>query len=111
MFEDSQAEHARADSAAAGAAAVAAAAQGGQIEILHPLADSVVRRQSVEIEIQISGLQVPLEGYGLVQVDGRTIRCLVWCPCYIAAACIWMLTAVCLLQRRTPRAPGYHRRR
>jgi len=55
--------------------AVAAASQGSHIEILHPLAESVVRRQSVEIEIQISGLQVPLEGYGLVQVDGRTIRC------------------------------------
>ena len=53
---------------------LAARDQRGHIEILHPLANSVVRRQSVEIEVLISGLQVPREGYGLVQIDDRTVR-------------------------------------
>lgn len=56
---------------------LAAAGQEQGIEILHPRANSVVRRQSVEIEVVVRGLQVPLEGYGRVLVDGRTIRCVI----------------------------------
>ena len=56
---------------------LAAAGQEQGIEILHPRAHSVVRRQSVEIEVVVRGLQVPLEGYGRVLVDGRTVRCVI----------------------------------
>ncbi len=40
------------------------------VEFLKPSHESVVRRQSVEIEVAIHGLQVPSEGFGRLTIDG-----------------------------------------
>ncbi len=40
------------------------------VEILKPPHQSVVRRQSVEIEVAIHSMQVPMHGFGRLSIDG-----------------------------------------